>query len=167
MSYEGDEEYLCAGGHYQRTGHFREQPRVCGQHGCSARIEWHHSIDHTNGFDERDPGTFSAPTVEVGWNDIPMTDHYGNAYFLKHIRGQPAPGSSWTKVPTDEEIAALEAEWERKRAVFAEPSDKHRIFSGAKLLFATDSEEESNQKYTEYLEQNLPDLSAYGPIPQD
>lgn len=163
MSYEGDQEYLCTRGHYQCHGCYEEQPTVCGQHGCKERIEWQHSIDHTNGYDKNDPSTFSAPTVELGWDDIQMTDHYGSKYFIKHVRLAPAPGSHWTKAPTDEEIAAHQAEWEARMAPFKEPSNKWRIFDGEKLIWTGDTEAEFEIKCGEYLEQGLNNLAGYGP----
>ncbi len=164
MSYEGSVEFLCARGHHQDADAFDSHPEVCGQHGCMKQIEWQHAIDRTNGFDAEDPGTYHAPVMEIGWDDIPMTDHRGNAYYVKHVRVQPAEGSAWIKTkPTEEENAAALAEYTRKRAIFGEPADKCRIFSGEKLLFATDSEVEFNTKYEEFLAQGLPNLSGYAP----
>lgn len=95
MGYSGAEEYLCARGHYQKLGHWLPAVSVCGLHGCSAPIKWHHTIDHTNGYDEMDASTFPAAKVEVGWDDISHYDHYGNKYFSKQECFEPAVGSAW------------------------------------------------------------------------
>lgn len=163
MSYEGDIEFICANGHYQRRGCYEPAPVKCGLHGCEEPIMWQHAIDYTNGMEEADPGTFPAPMVNVGWDDIPMEDHYGNPYFIKHLRMQPAPESAWVKAPTEEEVAAWAAEQEARDTAFREPADKYRIYSGTNLIFTSDSEAEWDAAYEGYFKDGLADLSGYPP----
>ena len=161
MSYEGDIEFLCARGHYHRVDSTLPDRETCGVHGCTEPLQWHHAINLTNGCDERYPGTVAAPKTNIGWDDVPMTDHHGNKYFLQNQRFEP--GDHWAKVPTAEERAAWEAEQARRWAPFAEPADKYRIYSGTTLLFTCDPEAEAEAKYEEYLVAEVADLSMYPP----
>lgn len=161
MSYEGFNEYVCLNGHYFTADPYY-QSTVCP---CGAINHWFHTVDQTNGMDEQCPNTFCAPKTEIGWDDIPCQDHYGNKYFLKNSRYQPE-GPEWTKLPTTpEEIAAEQAKIDAQEAEYQFwllPPNKLRIFSGRELLWAGDSEEEWNALYDKYLAEGKPDLRANG-----
>lgn len=159
MSYEGYEEYLCTEGHYSSYSCWQDRPTVCGVYGCTKPLVLRHAVDETNGFGK------PAQKVEIGWEDVPMKDHYGNAYFVKNLRfSPPVEGSKWNKILTEAEQAAKWAEWEAERAVFLDPPDKYRIYSGRTLLFTCDTEAEMVEKYDEFLSQEVPDLTGYNPI---
>ena len=163
MSYEGITEVLCAKGHYQTYGCYQTYG-PCGLHGCSELLVWAHDVDHTNGYNPEDPRTMPAPKVEIGWDDIPMVDHYGNKYFLKNLRFAPPPeGSRWRKVPTDAEIAAWDAEYKQQQAVFEEPADKYRIFNPTNLLFATTDAKEAEDYYWNLDFEALTELRMFNP----
>lgn len=164
MSYEGFQEYLCARGHYHCYDCQDDVPMVCGQHGCMARLKWVHQVDTTNGYDPRYEVTSFAERIPMGFDDIQKVDHYGNVYYEQHLRFAPAQGPAWAKVPTEEEIAAAEAEWERKQAIFAQPADKFRLFRGETLVFACHDEAEFEAAYAKIGEKDgFGDLVGYGP----
>jgi hypothetical protein len=95
MSYEGTEEYLCEKGHYTAYDCNSGTPAECSI--CKAKIKYHHSVDETNGFDEEDPRTTSAPTLGIGFEDDWHTDHYGNLYALKVLLFSPN-SSEWREI---------------------------------------------------------------------
>lgn len=168
MSYEGFEEYICANGHYFSMNCYDSRPHGCPQGDCDAQMVWHHSVDETNGFYEDSTDTYPAPREEIGWDDIPHTDHYGNNYFTKRLKYKPAEGSAWAKLPTPEEIAERDAEWERQQAVFRQHSEHFRIFHEEELLFHTADEAEYEQKYEELWDTgNYPDLRGLNPWPDE
>jgi len=167
MSYEGEEEFLCANGHYHCIGCYEPRPETCGLNGCTEHMVWHHSIDDTNGYFENDPATYPAPLEEIGFEDIPQTDHHGNNYFTKLERFKPAEGSAWYKLPTPEEEAARQAEWDRKQAVFRQHADQYRIFHGETLLFHTPDLDEYEAKYDELWDTGeYPNLQGFNPWPE-
>lgn len=168
MSFEGDTEYLCRRGHYQRQNAHMDCPRVCGQHGCQEPMEWEHTIDLTNGYEEEYEWCHPAPTTNIGWDDIPQTDHHNNRYFIKLNRYQP--GERWIKAPTPEKLKLQEQEIKELREKAAKineaikPYPNHfRICSGAELIFRCDTEAEAIAKWEELCLQHTPDLSFYDP----
>lgn len=85
MSYEGYEEYICSNGHYNTENNFSDN-KICT---CGANYLWFHVVDQTNGYDPDDVNTYAAEVVEIGWDDIRNTDHYGNVYYTKHLKYKP------------------------------------------------------------------------------
>lgn len=163
MSYEGYEEYLCEDGHYFAVDSYDNNGSVphCD---CGKRAEWWHSVDQTNGYDESNPDTSSAPTEEAGYKDMPCLDHYGNQYFIKQSIYKPAENSEWRKVPTEEELAVVEAEYKRKCKILRQHSNKYRIFCKEELLFVAENFEEAEAKYDELWDSNTySELSMLSP----
>lgn len=93
MSYEGYKELLCGNGHYYTHDAYDDAPATCPH--CGSHWDFFHPIDLTNGSDPDDPGTMPAPKIESGWDDIWLTDHYGNRYAIK--RPKYRPDSEWQK----------------------------------------------------------------------
>lgn len=91
MSYEGETEYLCEEGHYDKyratygdVGHLRR----CSV--CRKVWAYRHDINHTNGFYSDQPGTFQAGKKVIDHTDIRQVDHYGNAYVIRIARYETA-----------------------------------------------------------------------------
>lgn len=95
MSYEGYTERLCEAGHYGVWDAYQDEPGQCD---CGSLWAWWHGVDVTNGYDESHPSTCDAPKREIGWDNIPHTDHLGNQYFTK--RNKFAPVSAWVPCHT-------------------------------------------------------------------
>lgn len=95
MSYEGYTEYLCEKGHYLARDVYADAlASLCT---CGARLAFVHEVDETNGEDEELPDTMPAPKEEIGFDDIPCADHYGNRFFTKRMRYRPI--SDWHELP--------------------------------------------------------------------
>jgi len=99
MSYEGYTEYLCDNGHYWKvrsSGKDFEgqgsQQLFCVH--CRYPFAFFSVVDQTYGVKEDVPGSFEAPKIEYGWEDIPKQDHWGAKYcekrplFLPDVRSR-------------------------------------------------------------------------------
>lgn len=103
MSYEGRDEFLCEKGHYwvhdagimaYASDDVREKALHCPI--CEEIARYHCAIDDTNGYSPEDPRTFKGPKEEVGFDDLPKEDHYGNKYFEKILKYKPVlEGARW------------------------------------------------------------------------
>ncbi len=102
MSYEGVEYYLC------ERGHMSSVESMCLVYGpvpknieagvcevCDGKLEWHCSVDETNGYDENDPHTFVGEVKEIGFTDLWKNDHYGNEYAMKLTCFEPVDMNRW------------------------------------------------------------------------
>jgi hypothetical protein len=87
MSYEGSEEYICEKGHYTCYDCNDSIPSKCSV--CYGALQFHHAIDYTNGTDKKDPGTYPAPRVSIGFEDVWCKDHYGTKYAVKQHLYKP------------------------------------------------------------------------------
>lgn len=95
MSYEGYEELLCAKGHHHEHDCYDTRPLACPH--CGSPWTHQHAVDETNGFQEEGiPGSWPAPTDELGSEDVWHTDHHGNRYATKLMRHAPKAG--WTRI---------------------------------------------------------------------
>lgn len=91
MSYEGSTEFLCANGHRSVVDCHDDDPEKC--HWCGSPMTHVHSIDHTNGIEEGNPGTMPAPKEQIGADDDWRTDHHGNRYAVAIPKFKPL--SEW------------------------------------------------------------------------
>lgn len=99
MSYEGFTEYLCDNGHYwtvragEKDFEGQESQKMFCVH-CGYPFAFFSEVDQTNGVGEEAPGSFEAPKIEYGWEDIPKKDHWGVSYsekrplFLPDVRSR-------------------------------------------------------------------------------
>lgn len=106
MSYEGFEEYICAGGHYSSYDAHADQPLRCEI--CQQWLVWHHIVDQTNGMDKDVPSTFHGAKIALDPEEIECLDHRSNTYFQLRERWAPKiegheAGAGWVRRPTLEE----------------------------------------------------------------
>lgn len=101
MSFEGTEERLCIIGHYHALNVYTGFPEKCPN--CHSPWGYRHLIDHTNGYDEEDPSTYSAEREESGFDDDWHEDHYGNKYAVKILRYKPTSNEWRIYKPTTDE----------------------------------------------------------------
>lgn len=87
MSYEGFVEFLCEQGHYHTCDCNDSYPKTCEV--CGGSINYRHSVDTTNGYNEEYPSTCRGPKTEIGFDDRWQEDHYGNRYAVKILRFEP------------------------------------------------------------------------------
>ena len=116
MSYEGYDEFLCEKGHHwtidsmefygDQFGEESQNARnVCPV--CKGKMKYWCAVDETNGYDEDNPHTYSAPKKEIGFEDQWHEDHYGNKYATKILLFAPdlipVKGKHWNGVGVYEE----------------------------------------------------------------
>lgn len=94
MSYEGVDEWITKKGFYLITDCYEDRPTL---QDLEDQLEWHHTVDFTNGIEEE--GTYSvyAKKEMLGHIDVWHKDHYGNSYATKKLQFRPL-GDNWTKV---------------------------------------------------------------------
>jgi len=103
MSYEGYEEFICKNKHYYTVDamNFVHGIGTIKCPHCGADPKFQCSVDVTNGCYEDEPWTMDGPKTEVGFEDIPHEDHYGNKYFTKLAHYEPVLNTDrWGEVET-------------------------------------------------------------------
>jgi len=94
MSYEGVDEWITKKGFYLVTDCYEDKPVLEDPEDC---LEWHHSVDFTNGLEEGSDYADHAKKEMIGHLDVWHEDHHGNKYATKKLYFRPV-GKNWKKV---------------------------------------------------------------------